>query len=952
MTAPTQALPPWLSPSIEVLPQTTLTTLVYLPLTYYGPSIPLDTDWTYGGLTSPASSTVTITSSSSSSSVPPSSSSSVPPSSTPSVPPSSTPSVPPSSTPSVTPSSSASTTSSTPPTSSPTSASTPISISASSSSAPPTPTSQATSFSSHALSRSQIIGTSIGAVLALLVLALLVLCLCGRRRSTSSSSRNPSSDPASTSATYTAVPTRNRRKPRFLLNPFRARTRARTRFTMVTPPVDTGSISDLDAAEYFVVPRSPDAVPARAGGEADPFLERLPNPHPVGVLAAGAVAATGSGNGNSASSRNTGSTSASSGTNTSGYGVLLAHPSLSLPPDPSSDEGHPFALPPGAGAPHGLGQRRILSPAQLAILTEEDVLPSDHGEPHSRKSSSSHSQGGGEDVQVLTATRVPASSALLAVPMAESSISKEKRRSWLPSFSWLLPSSSSSRPQSRDIEEEGGLLFDAAASPPLSPTKEEGADRPPRLVTPNPASPPPPSFPQSAFPAASTSGNREGTSMREFGARPLLAFLSSRPVSGVSSGAGSSGSSGGGTVFHDARETLSTQNSFARGPAQAGTLSTQGSFARSGGQDPLDAPTPAPLAAFSSASSSSSLHSVHSASGAPSLSHTTNTASNTLGGSSSGATLNVVGAPLAANAAQAVGKPQRAYGVPPGLGWDVQALELGFSRPVQSVDGSRSTAGSSPLVLPPGAASPFGGAAVPLAAPNPSFGGAGGGLLGGLPAPRIHSLVLDRTGLDLSLDDAPPGAGVGWARLGGSSSEHLSAGPSGIGGGSASMNEWGVGEGWDEGVAGRRGTFGGAGSAQYVHSTDHPSEHASLHSRLVSLAPSSLTGKSPASSHLQAPSTTSGSSYSNPGSARSVMLTHAGSVEGPMSPAVSAFGRHARRAGENSGSSGSGAGSRRQENSSGSGHNERALSPGRGGARSPGLRVPWAGGLGDDWRAT
>ncbi|KAJ7149808.1 hypothetical protein C8R43DRAFT_1006669, partial [Mycena crocata] len=57
MAAPTQALPPWLSFTTITEPQTTQTTLLYLPLTYYGPSIPLNSDWTYGGLTSPASTT-------------------------------------------------------------------------------------------------------------------------------------------------------------------------------------------------------------------------------------------------------------------------------------------------------------------------------------------------------------------------------------------------------------------------------------------------------------------------------------------------------------------------------------------------------------------------------------------------------------------------------------------------------------------------------------------------------------------------------------------------------------------------------------------------------------------------------------------------------------------------------------------------------------------------------
>ncbi|KAF7416318.1 hypothetical protein PC9H_002583 [Pleurotus ostreatus] len=65
MAQPTQELPPWFTASVDTLlgadgvPFTTSTTLLFLPLTYYGPSIPLGPDWTYGGLTSPASTSST-----------------------------------------------------------------------------------------------------------------------------------------------------------------------------------------------------------------------------------------------------------------------------------------------------------------------------------------------------------------------------------------------------------------------------------------------------------------------------------------------------------------------------------------------------------------------------------------------------------------------------------------------------------------------------------------------------------------------------------------------------------------------------------------------------------------------------------------------------------------------------------------------------------------------------
>ncbi|KAH7884898.1 hypothetical protein F5I97DRAFT_1516225 [Phlebopus sp. FC_14] len=68
--AGTQQLPSWMTLSMVVItnaegqPVTTSTTTLQLPLTYYGPSIPLGTDgaWTYGGLTPPASTTSSVSS--------------------------------------------------------------------------------------------------------------------------------------------------------------------------------------------------------------------------------------------------------------------------------------------------------------------------------------------------------------------------------------------------------------------------------------------------------------------------------------------------------------------------------------------------------------------------------------------------------------------------------------------------------------------------------------------------------------------------------------------------------------------------------------------------------------------------------------------------------------------------------------------------------------------------
>ncbi|KAJ8077504.1 hypothetical protein PM082_001935 [Marasmius tenuissimus] len=65
MAQPSQEFPPWLTQQITTLtnaagePTETQTSVVYLPLTYYGPSIPLGTEFTWGGLTPPASTSTT-----------------------------------------------------------------------------------------------------------------------------------------------------------------------------------------------------------------------------------------------------------------------------------------------------------------------------------------------------------------------------------------------------------------------------------------------------------------------------------------------------------------------------------------------------------------------------------------------------------------------------------------------------------------------------------------------------------------------------------------------------------------------------------------------------------------------------------------------------------------------------------------------------------------------------
>ncbi|KAJ7146746.1 hypothetical protein C8R44DRAFT_724482 [Mycena epipterygia] len=533
---------------------------------------------------------------------------------------------------------------------------------------------------------------------------------------------------------------------------------------MLTPPVAAASTEDLDA-EWLMV-SSPGSPPTRTepglgGSEADPFLTRLPNPHPGGSgstnagvnnnAAGGGNNSGGGANSNSASSRGTGSTSAttSSGTNTSGYGVLLAHPSLSMPANAQAEGGNrnPFDvtpgattyrnLPPGAAPPNNgnngapVPGRRILSPSQMAILVEEDVLP--------RRSEDEGSHlSGVEEGEVVVARRVAVSPTALAAP--STSAANEKRRSWIPRFSWLNRDSPSGSRSSRDIEEEGGLLlFDAgrhspsgSISSPVSPLSP--LDSPPRLV----------GVSGSGSGAAVASGSGSGGEMREFGARPLLPFLarspSSRPASGVpagsrpisgASGMSSDGTNGsgksGGTVYTDARETLSTQNSSARiGNAPSFTALRPGDEAQAsaGAPDPLDLPAPPPFAAFvSSASSQHSLHSVsqtslaqHSLNQSTSASASLSNQHTTLGGSSAASNTTLATTPVTGHAPL---KPERAYAHgPPGLGvdsfardgpkhagsvvsWDAAGLELGFSRPAShSQLGTFGSANVLPPVVP------------------------------------------------------------------------------------------------------------------------------------------------------------------------------------------------------------------------------------------------------------
>ncbi|RXW19368.1 hypothetical protein EST38_g6487 [Candolleomyces aberdarensis] len=326
MAAPTQEYPPWLTPSEVVGTNAagqvvTSTTIVYLPLTYLGPSIPLNTLFTYGGSTYPPtivtgfitttpSPTVSPTSSTTSPATPPTSVttsiSSTSSSTTSEV--SSTTTIP-----TVSSASSSTTTSSLttiPPVS--TSTTTPTTSFTTTSGVP-----TATSSSSGGLSRGQLVGVIVASILGLIFLFVFLLAMwlwCKGRR--------------------------NRRSGVF---------------STITPIDD----------DYFIVGedsgRTPgEGSPRHSGEEADPFLQRSRD-------AAMAEVATEMG------SRPgvprvppplTGSlsSSGSSSTGASGYGVLLERPTLGVLPT-MAEEGE-----------LGYGGYR-LSEDEMRELNRESVLP-------------------------------------------------------------------------------------------------------------------------------------------------------------------------------------------------------------------------------------------------------------------------------------------------------------------------------------------------------------------------------------------------------------------------------------------------------------------------------------------------------------------------------------------------------------------------------------------------
>ncbi|KAF6759738.1 hypothetical protein DFP72DRAFT_884022 [Ephemerocybe angulata] len=366
MAAPTQEYPPWLSPSAvtstnaagEVV---TSTTVVYLPITYLGPSIPLNSLYTYGGSTYPPTIVLpgeTISTTASPPPPPTATTTSTSATTTPATPPTSTTvssttsttvsttstssssssssSSTASTTSSSTTSSSSSTTSSTnaPTTSSGTTSTTPLPTGSSSSTSFPTtsvttPTSEPTSTSGSsvgALSRGQLVGVIVASILGLIFLFVFLLAFwlwCKGRR--------------------------NRRS---------------AQFSTITPLDD----------DYFIVgeeARTPgEGSPRHSGEEADPFLQRSGAPS-GGMQETATELGTRPGVPRVPPPVTNSMSSSGSSSNNSGYGVLLERPTLGILP-PTVEEGeNPF------------DSGYLLSEDEMREIERESVLPPDDANRYS-----------------------------------------------------------------------------------------------------------------------------------------------------------------------------------------------------------------------------------------------------------------------------------------------------------------------------------------------------------------------------------------------------------------------------------------------------------------------------------------------------------------------------------------------------------------------------------------
>ncbi|PPQ63228.1 hypothetical protein CVT24_005688 [Panaeolus cyanescens] len=333
MAQPSQQFPPWLTPSLSVItdaagvPVATSTDIVYLPLTYFGPSvsiIPLGSLWVFGGSTSPASlpTTSETTTSSATSLLPPITTSAIPTTS------------------SVLPTASSATPTTTlsppvPTSAIPTSATSivtpPLTTSFSSTSTLTTtsavPTSTITSNAlTGGLTRGQLVGVIVASILGLIflfVLALFLYLFCKGRR--------------------------NRRQ--------------------------YDSPSPVDDEYYFVPPggRTPgEGSPRHSGEEADPFLQRRGESSTAGPSTSANMAQIPGEMGSRPSGARvpvpTGGSQSSGSTNSnaSGFGNVLERPTLGFMPSMPEDQMYP---------------RGPLTVGEMAQLGYEGVQPDENQPP-------------------------------------------------------------------------------------------------------------------------------------------------------------------------------------------------------------------------------------------------------------------------------------------------------------------------------------------------------------------------------------------------------------------------------------------------------------------------------------------------------------------------------------------------------------------------------------------
>ncbi|KAH9838711.1 uncharacterized protein C8Q71DRAFT_752556 [Rhodofomes roseus] len=539
MAAPTQALPAWmtLSSAVVTAPDgsvfTSYTTLE-LPLTYYGPSIPLNTGWTYGGLTPPPSTSTAPTSSSpftttSPSSAPSSSSFSSSVSSS---------------------SSSVSSTSSSSASSSTMSSSSITTTSSVSASASPS----AVASGAHSSRSSTVIGAVLGSLLGTLVLVLLILIWLLLRRHYRGVRNNTEPPAKSASSSFW-----NRSTTVFSRRKSRRQTPIWTEWQMVSPEDFEDRLPQSPTS-----PTSPEeGIPRDSGDETDPFLNRTlrngtnemsqtqTGTDTLVSIPVAAALATGT-----ASTRRSGTTPTHVGGPIMPREELLARMNEEDAAmmqvrlvSPSTDEHTSPLLPP----PPLSSDRRSMRAARPGLNETKSMrsLASAAFSGSSEKSGSIDAQEP-ERAELLTARRVkvgnygePASDA--GASSLTSGTSGLERLANLPRMSWFrrmsfLPTPVGSRSNSRDGAEGDRYT----RTPPRSHSRQNSRSRPVSwapLPTTEPTSPtlessvgrrprPPSSFPQGLG----------------------LLVGDERPVSSISAKSRASGS----TVYHDARDTPSS----------------------------------------------------------------------------------------------------------------------------------------------------------------------------------------------------------------------------------------------------------------------------------------------------------------------------------------------------------------------------------------------------------